>query len=615
MESAGELKPRTYYDLLAIWDAMPDWHPPDDDAQAGDRPTLASGAAMSDRDIDLFTDRQIAEALQIDVLGQHEDGEIEVYSSFLRRTVRFSSLSRLKMDDMLRLFGTPARKVVSRTNEDAAPGMYPIRCVREAIGHLASVRLIGEETKLGPGVWPISNENGKDQSAVVLVNADEALHWNGRHERITHPRHHGHLLAFDSATNPWYEHDELLGMLEQARDKAWRAAVSDDLVNLFSRWRWKGKHDALIVSGLVMATWVQAVWAWRPRIDVLGESGTGKSMLCEALGGLFRDLVISTADTSFAGLAQEMQRQMAAVIVDEMDAKDKESKLRQRAIIKGLRSASRGTMRIRGTGSQKATRFVLRHLPWIAGISLNYDDQADRNRAVVLNLLPATREMAGKLTLPSSEDLHSLGQRSLACALLCVQEARCLAVALKNQRVEGADQRQVESYAVPAAMLACVLGIDRDAPALLASLLDDARFDQPGESDQVTLVKEILGATIQLGQYRLTVGQAIEYVMDLSKSGRDEWRTALELAGIKLELAANPKIILRYQAVKAKLLRGTRWGEDAIDQFLKRVPLESDCTRRSIGGVQGRCIAFDLRAFAEMFIQDEQPEVAEAREF
>ncbi|NLF72372.1 MAG: hypothetical protein GX575_25330 [Candidatus Anammoximicrobium sp.] len=177
MDGKQERTPRCYADLVALWDAAPAWQPP-----APEQPQVANTARSSE--VDLFTDRQIADALQIDVLGQTEAGDIEAYSSFLRRTVRFGGVSRLKYEDLLKLFGTPVRSVVSRTNEDAAPGMYPIRDVREMLGHLSSVKLIGEETKLGAGVWPVQDEAGRDQQAVVLVNTSEAMHYNGHVERI-----------------------------------------------------------------------------------------------------------------------------------------------------------------------------------------------------------------------------------------------------------------------------------------------------------------------------------------------------------------------------------------------------------------------------------------------
>lgn len=617
---------KTYADLCGLLESSEPFRRPESQAGAADAAGATPGApdstaaGLSDEKIDRFTDEQIAKALQIDVLGRTPDGEIKVYSEAKKWTILISGVSRLKYEDLLMHFGTPVRKVVSRTNEDAAPGMFPIRDVREALAHLASYRMLGDESEIGLGCWPViepeSGNNG-EPSAIVLVNASEAAHFNGQFLRINHPRHGGHLLNFENGANPWYDFDRLAGLLEQAKDPAFRQRVADDLATLFSRWRWQGSNDTLLAAGLVLATWVQAAWAWRPRIDVLGESGTGKSMLCEALTGIFRDLVISTADTTFAGLAQEMQRHMAAVIVDEMDAKDKESKIRQRQIIKGLRSASRGTMRIRGTGGQKATKFTLRHLAWVAGISLNYDDQADRNRAVILHLKRPTAEMAGKLILPPAEQLQDLGQRSLAVALWAIQAARLMAVRLKDVKVAGAEQRQVESYAVPAAMVAVVMGMDdANAAGLLGAMLQDAKDDQPVEADQTTLVKEILGATVSLQTHRMTVGQAISYVTDtshLTATNRDEWRTTLESGGIKLDLGVSHQIVFRYQAVK-KLLRGTRWAEESIEQYLER--LEGAIrTRRSVGGVKGRCMAFPLRQFVEAYIGDSAMDGDVAREF
>lgn len=608
MDGTQERKPRCYADLVALWDAAPVWQP-----SAADEPR--GGGAAPSSDLSLFTDRQIADALQIDVLGQTEAGDIEAYSSFLRRTVRFGGVSRLKYEDLLKLFGTPVRSVVSRTNEDAVPGMYPIRDVREMLGHLSSVKLIGEETKLGAGVWPVQDEAGRDQQAVVLVNTSEAMHYNGHVERITHPRHRGHLLSFESGASPWYDYDHLVGLLEQANDRAWREQVVDDLVSLFRRWRWKGGRDATIAAGLVLATWVQAVWAWRPRIDVLGASNTGKSMLCGALAGLFRGLVIQTSDTTAAGLRQKIKNSAIAVIVDEVDAKNRAKVARQREILEMLRSASRGTAAIRGTGSGRAMEFTLRHLVWVAGISLSYDDQADRNRAVILNLLPPLPELAGKLRLPSPADLHDLGQRSLAAALWACQEARKTATGLKDQRMDGVDQRLIESYAVPAAMIATLMDMNADAAAgLMQTMLEETRQDAPVETDETTLISDVLTASVQWQTKRKTVAQALDFVLSPAnlQSERDEWSETLESYGMRIFYRAGPTmILLAYRTIKEKLLRGTRWEGQPIDQYLRRVA-GSEYMKQRVGKTPIGCIAFQLNEFLSRFMgegdQEEHPQ-------
>lgn len=601
--SDTERTPRTYADLLTLWQSAPLWILPDATAD----PSTPDGATADE--LAYFTEREIARALQIDVLGQTEDGkEIEVYSEHLRRTVRLRQTARLKYADLLQNLGLPVKRSILRSGSDDVPGMHGLRDTLDAISLLGSLRVCSDETKLGPGVWPVTDgESGTtdehgEKSAVVLVNSSEAMHFNGHIERLTHPRHQGHLLSFESGAPAWYQHDELAGLIERAGHLEFRQRVADELIDLFRRWRWRGKKDPTVASGLVLATWVQAVWAWRPRIDVLGASNTGKSMLCSALSGLFRDLVILTSDTTAAGLRQKICNSARVVIVDEVDAKNRAKVARQREILEMLRSASRGTSAIRGSGSGKAVEFTLRHLVWVAGISLNYDDQADRNRAVSMNLLPPTREMAGKLVLPPNEDLHDLGQRSLAASLWACQEARLLAVRLKDVRVDGVDQRLVESYAVPAAMLAVTLGLEPDAASgVLRDMLSDAATDSQHEPDEAMLVADILGATVQLESHRLTVGQAIEIAMDVQASNRDAWRTVLESAGVKLDLGAAPEIILHYQLVRRKLLYGTRWAEQSIDQYLRRID-GCKCQQRRVGGSKGRTCLFPLHQFVETYM-------------
>jgi hypothetical protein len=323
--------------------------------------------------------------------------------------------------------------------------------------------------------------------------------------------------------------------------------------------------------------------------------------------------VILTSDTTAAGLRQKIANRMLAIVVDEVDAKNKAKLAKQKEILEMLRSASRGTAALRGTGNQKAIEFTLRHLVWVAGITLSYDDQADRNRAISLNLLPPLPEMTGKLMLPSSGDLASLGQRSLAAALWAIREARGMATKLKDQKVEGIDARLVESYAVPAAMIAVVLGFD-DAMAakFLADMLGDTKSDSPVESDEDSLISEILQATVQLGPHRRTVGQVVLHVLKPAADYREQWLEALQGVGIRVGIST---IAMNHKAVRSKLLRGTRFEGQPIDQTLRRVPGSSPSQQR-IGGVIGRGVKFPLDAFVETYIgSDADPDESAKEEF
>jgi hypothetical protein len=613
---------RKYSELLALAQAASAWASAA--SSANEAPESPSGAklgasesiivdasAVTDAQLTTFTEKQIIKALHGDVLGVDERGRAKVYSELSGRSSYFDDAAKIKYEHLLSVFGDPVKRVVSRNNEDSAPGMYPIKDVREAIALLSGKRLLTDDTEFGLGIWPCDD-------AIVLVNQSGAARYNGtgKLEKVAHPRHGDHLLAFDSG-KPWYDFDVLGGLLQKAEDTAWRNQVIEDLYGLWSRWRWRGPYDPMILAGLVMATWIQSLWAWRPRVDLLGASNTGKSMLCAALAGIYQNLCLCTSDTTAAGLRQEICNRMMAVVVDEVDAQNEQKIKEQRKILEMIRSASRGTVSIRGTGSQKAVKFTLRHIVWVAGITLSYDSQADRNRAITMNLLPPLPEMAGKLVLPSQAELADLGYRSLATALWCANEACRIAVALKDVKVPGTDTRQVESYAVPAAMVWVAMGLDNGRPEeMLVAMLDSAKTEAGGvETDEESLIGAILRAQVRAkGGEVLAIGQAIEQSMSIHNdiAVRSEWKKVLGQAGIKIdifghssgipaELASQRAIILNYQTVKSIPLKGSRWYDQPIDQILRRIPGAKSGKRR-VGGSHGACVMLPLEPFLEKHV-------------
>src|SRR5208283_4817407 len=240
------------------------------------------------------------------------------------------------------VFGCVVEHVEADKTEDQLQqvGRYSLSSVRNALAYLGSHRLVTDETSLGVGIWPCRealgtrDDDSGEITALMCVNSSDACYYNGHAERVTHPRHKETLLSFDTAARPWYEFPDLKGNLMQAEtDQAFRTKILDDLTDLFKKWRWRNTGDSVIVAGLVLATWVQSLWDWRPRIDILGASHTGKTMICAALSGIFHGLCILTSDTTAAGLAQKISNKMMVVLVDEVDAKNKAKMARQREIL------------------------------------------------------------------------------------------------------------------------------------------------------------------------------------------------------------------------------------------------------------------------------------------
>ena len=637
VDSSPALTPRTYADLYAFYLAAPPWIDPAKAQSTDPAPDHASGDASSiqavagggspesnghapgtngkpptDYEITTFTERQILRALQADVLGRQDDGRIKIYSEFHRRTTLLQDSAKLKFEHLLEFFGPPVKSVVSRNNEDALPGVYAISAVREAISLLGGYRMLSDDTEWGSGVW------GCKSGALVLVNQNEAAEYctcGRKLTKIIHPRHGENLLSFDTGAKPWYQFEALGPLLEKANDQAWREQVVNDLYDLWGRWRWQGENDKLILTGLVLSTWVQSVWEWRPRVEIIGASNTGKSMFCLTLAGLFDKLSLLTSDTTAAGLRQEICNRMVAVVVDEVDASDEAKAKEQKKILTMVRTATRGGITLRGTGAQKSVKTTMKHLFWLFGITIDRSSQADWNRAIGLNLLPPLQEMAGKLKLPPAAELADLGQRSLAVAVWCAMEAAMLAVRLKDTLIEDADQRQVESYSVPAAMFWIAMGQLGKPEDVLIQMMASARVDATKmETDEEALIAAILRAKVKAkGGEELSIGQAIERSQDHSNvdTERAEWKKVLEQAGVKIdvfgsskgipkEMAMQAAIMFSYQTVRSIPLKGTKFQDQPINQTLARIE-GAKLAQRRVGGGRGHVVMLPLESFLERY--------------
>ena len=218
--------------------------------------------------------------------------------------------------------------------------------------------------------------------------------------------------------------------------------------------------------------------------------------------------------------------------------------------------------------------------------------------------------MAGKLSLPPASKLYELGQKSLATALHCAVEARILAGRLKDQKVEGVDQRAVESFAVPAAMIGTAIKWEGVTPERLLREMASGAIDASDriESDERTLIEDLLSAEIRMQSFSMTVAQAIEYVQEETHNDRNDWLKRLSAHGVKVVPGAGGTIAFAYTMTRRKLLSRTSWEGQSIDQYLRRInQVESKAVR--IGSQVVRAAVFPLRWFRDeyMGVEDQKP--------
>lgn len=516
-------------------------------------------------------DARLLKKLQLEVLYEDESGAIRVFSTLLRKSSTIRDIERLKINHLTQACGPPVREHIVASASDAGEDQWTMQDVRRALSMAAASRR-GKNDERGIGVWQGLDEQGNETETVVLAGNTEGARWNGDKvlRRIIAPRADGLVLDFGAAGRDWYQFDSLERMLGMAGDVDWRRAAVDQAVQLFGRWRWRTQDvDPTLVAGLVLATWIQTVWDWRPLVAVSGESNSGKSLLFEALGGsqsrrgIFGALAFKQAKSTAAGIMQGLGNTARIALCDEFEASRERTK-----ILEALRQSTRGETTAKGGAHHRGVEFVLRHIGWVAAIETGLQKQPDANRFIQLELLTAAAGQHGRLRLPGPAELVDLGQRLLAIAVRCAIEAKRLAVALKDTVVEGVDPRTVESYSVPAAILAVAEGHPEDvARGLLVDLLGTVDRAEQGRIDQHELLDDILSASVHLdGKSGVkTVTQVLE-----SPTLRCDYGARLEAAGVRL--LDDYSVFLAPKLVSQHLLRGGPWEGQKIDQLLLRLP-------------------------------------------
>ncbi len=553
-------------------------------------------AEISDEDFPV--QEQILKKLQLEVLYEDEGGAIRVFSTHAKKSSIIKQVERLKKETMVQMCGGPAKLYISKDPDGETT--FNMEDVREAIALAASKRR-GKSDERGIGIWQGLDDQQNQTDTVVLVGNTEAARWNGDRvlRRIIAPRADGLILDFGSATNDWFKFNDLERMFVDANDLEWRQKAIDDATDFFGKWRWRNPDvDPLLVTGLVLATWVQTIWDWRPLVAFTGESNAGKSFLFNALGGdqnhrgIFGNLAYKPEQPSEAGVRQRIRNTAVAVLLDEIE----DSPDRNR-ILRMLRTSTRGGFISKGTGgSQRGIDFIVRHIVWTSAIESGLHGQADLNRYIQFELMPAEEGQGGKLVMPKGKWLHDLGQRLLAIAARSAVRARQIAASIKDTQIQGISPRTIESFSVPVAMLTAIEDKgEEDARKLLDSLLRNVDRTEQGKTDQAELFDAIMTASVHLdGRTGIkTVNQVLE-----SPGLRMDYGARLEAAGVKL--LDDYSVFIAPKLVAHQLLKGTPWERMRIDQILMRLK----GTRREqlrVGGrsVRGLVVPADIASITE----------------
>lgn len=161
--------------------------------------------------------------------------------------------------------------------------------------------------------------------------------------------------------------------------------VGELILERLETWNWvRGSLDARLMLGWTCAAPLGGALRWRPAAVVVGDQGTGKSTLQEFVRDLLAPGIVSTANTTAAGIYQHLGLDSLPVAVDEFEANPKSE--RGQALLELMRQASSGNVMLRGGATHSGVQFEARSAFLFSGILPPPLPPQDMSRIALLEL-------------------------------------------------------------------------------------------------------------------------------------------------------------------------------------------------------------------------------------
>lgn len=558
---------------------------------------------MPDQGDPIDYDRNILREIGIVYCAETESMDIEVFSSVFRKFSIIRDPGKLTYSRLLQVAGKPALNLVSQNSMDEGK-KYTLHQIKNSLAIVAGASKRGSE-KLGQGIWRLNDKT-------ILVN--------GSHIGIYHD---GQLTKDLSAVfedtvfnlgddGDWFDFDEVAYWISRP-ERSWVAESMHELCDILGQWCFKipDRHEcpsvcSEVLASLIVASWIQSFWMFRPMVFLLGESNCGKSTLMQLLTGeesnpldkgLMGALAIHSANQSAAGIRQAAEHSSRPVFVDEFEKGKHRSE-----ILELLRGASRGSQSLRGTAGQKAVTTKVAFMAWAASTESGLVKQVDQNRWIQIQMVPPTPDKMGKLRLPDLETLASLRSRLVAASVVIGNDARAMVDSLMARRPKDIDHRICQIFSVPAAVFACMTGIpEASASGTLNRFLKI--FDMNSlERDQDVTLDTVLTSKVRIGTQERTVLSLLESLDGNRDPLSTQYEETLAANGIRIlwesKFDSSNKVFFHSQSVSRHLIKDTQLAGVKLDELLLRLP-HAERAQRKISGKNMRGITVPLSSIIQ----------------
>jgi hypothetical protein len=442
---------------------------------------------------DLLPHQQLLKMLDLIVLGHSRSGTVTVFNAATMRQFKIRDIDRFSYNKMLIHIGKRAvEKIHSSIDGECPPDRVSDIDVRRAISEEAGGKEITRQSTVGIGFW-------KFGSRMVLIGSGEWLEMNGGGlKAYQKPTVEDRIVDFGECEEIWYDRKLLTDFVYRAREPEWRAEVVEHLEEIVGRWQ-NHRHPMaeMVLSGLILGSWMQQAWKIRPWVGITGESSAGKTVLFGFLTDFFGNLQVSSIDASAAGIRARMGCSSRIVLLDEFERCQERPKIL--AMFMGATRSGELSKSLRSNTAQESISNALQIMPWLSAIEHKADTQAERNRYIRMEM--ESREGMDQFDLPDPEEIHHLRNQTIAI-ILCVWERALEIAAMLTRSLGGEYSRVGESYTVPCAAYSAALGhTDNQASDLFYGLLQAVSEDvrESRESEQEMLLEAILKSRIPVG--------------------------------------------------------------------------------------------------------------------
>ncbi len=433
---------------------------------------------------------------------------------------------------------------------------------------------IDDQAPLKAGVWYINKK-------WLIISGKKAATMEGdRLQYLEEPIFEGKLVETEGAA--WLN----WSVLEEAM-----LTGQSDLKNVFNliysrvkQWNWLDPSMSAFVTAFVMLSIMQQAMSWRPWIYLTGAKSTGKSTFFEdILQGIYGGQVERLDKSTAHATAQTIGNSGRIPVFDEF-----EKHRHIPDILELAKLFNRGGQKTSGTGSDKAHRFHLHHLPWFGSIYLPrklMQDAAQESRIVKFELK--------KLTNASPPlERFGIGEGTIIAAKIVVAmvlawreiEAKAQEINADRQVLIQEQQeievRTVENFMYASALLAIVApeGLEETFPrwATLQS-----------EDDGDKLLDTILASLIFVESSKVSVGEMLQ------DAGR--YVDELERHGLKIVMHKSKDFLaLRCESVTRHLLKDTEYAVLDIRSPLARIEGAVGSAQVKMAGVNQRCVLIPM---------------------